>query len=366
VSAGTIVRAETRRVPGLLLRALKRTLLRGFRAVGAFEALEHSRWRRERLLILCYHGISLEDEHEWAPGLFISPRRFESRLRKLRDGGYSVLPLAGALKLLYEKELPPRSVAITFDDGLFDFYKQAYPLLAKYGLPAMVYWTTYYSAYPQPVFPVACSYILWKGRASGVEDLKEYGFQGVPDLETPAGLQRTQQAILAKAAQERLSAEDKNDLLGRLAERLGFDFEAFHRKRILHLMTPQEAAELAGKGVEFQLHTHRHRAPLKEDLFRREVRDNRDFIQRATGRAASHFCYPGGVYYPELLPWLEAEGVVSSTTCDARLAAPTDSPFLVPRFLDTMGQSEVEFESWLCGVGHWLARSRLGRVYAYG
>src|SRR5438876_12126643 len=114
-------------------KQIRRAALHLLRNTGIFRLLRESEWRRQRLLILCYHGISLEDEHQWRPGLYMEPRTLEQRLRILRTGDYNVLPLGEALQRLYAKELPRRSVSITFDDGAYDFYKQAYPIVKRYG-----------------------------------------------------------------------------------------------------------------------------------------------------------------------------------------------------------------------------------------
>jgi len=37
--------------------------LQGIRLAGGLGAVSRSRWRARRLLILCYHGFALEDEH---------------------------------------------------------------------------------------------------------------------------------------------------------------------------------------------------------------------------------------------------------------------------------------------------------------
>ena len=338
------------------LRCLRGAVLSGLRAGGLFRLAARSSYRGQRLLILCYHGISLEDEHEWSPGLFLSREKFENRLRRLREAGCVVLGLGEAVRRLYERSLPALSVAITFDDGLYDFHAAAYPLLEKYGVPATVYWSTYYSSYRRPVFPVTCSYILWKGRSRQLDSLEEFGVTWRPDLATPAGRRRVQLAILAMAEKDGLSAEEKDGLLSRLAVRLEFDYRIFCDKRILQLMAPGEAAELAAKGVDFQLHTHRHLVPRVEELFRKEIQDNREFVRAATGREAAHFCYPGGDYDQRLLPWLRAEGIASATTCEPRLASPADSPLLLPRYVDNMHHAEVDFESWLCGAKDMLVR----------
>ena len=56
-------------------------------------------------------------------------------------------------------------MALTFDDGMFDFHSRAWPLLRQFGFPATVYLTTYYSDYTKPIFGLLCSYVLWRARA---------------------------------------------------------------------------------------------------------------------------------------------------------------------------------------------------------
>src|SRR5712691_1642264 len=100
-----------------MLKSLKVSMLRSARRLGVFAAVERSPWRNQRLLILCYHGLSFEDEHDWSPGLYLSAQTFRDRMCILRDSRYHVLPLEEALRRLKEGTLPPRSVVITFDDG---------------------------------------------------------------------------------------------------------------------------------------------------------------------------------------------------------------------------------------------------------
>jgi len=99
------------------LRRIKLSMLDMSSAVGLFRLLRNSRWRGSQLLILCYHGISMDDEHEWAPGLYMTPETFAARLDQLRRSECTVLPLDEAVHRLYDGTLPPRSVALTFDDG---------------------------------------------------------------------------------------------------------------------------------------------------------------------------------------------------------------------------------------------------------
>ena len=334
---------------------IRRAALEVLRGAGVFRLARDSRWRQHRLLILCYHGISQADEHEWRPRLFMPREILEERFRTLERGGYNVVGLGDALHRLHAGELPPRSVAITFDDGGYDFYARAYPELERFRFPVTVYQTTYYSDFQRPIFNLICSYMLWKRRGQILSQGQELGLPAAMDLRTEESRQQIVFTLVKRSEQDNLTGSQKDELASHLARLLDIDYEELARKRILQLMTPAEVAELAARGVDFQLHTHRHRTPKDESLFRKEIDDNRKWLEGVAGKPTQHFCYPAGDYDPQFLPWLRAEGVVSATTCDAGLAGAGSDPLLLPRFVDTTARSRVEFESWLTGVGDLLS-----------
>lgn len=339
-------------------RALKRGALTGADRAGVLRRVRDSGWRRERLLILCYHGIAMQDEHGWRPSLYMPPAFFEERLRILRDEGYRVLPLADALERLYAGNLPERSVAITFDDGDYDFYQEAFPRLRAYDFPATVYLTTHYSDRRLPIFHLTCSYLLWKRRSSPPRICEVGGATLRLDLGAEQSREHAVQLLSEHAEREGLSTEDKNELARALAAELDIDYDRFLASRILQLMNAREVAEIAEQGIDFQLHTHRHRSPRDPALYRRELHDNRASIQAKTERTPLHFCYPSGEYTAEHRGWLAEEGVVSATTCDPGLATAATDPLLLPRLVDTTGVSPAEFRGWLSGAATFLPRRR--------
>lgn len=339
-----------------MFRRIRGATLHALRSSGISGAVAQSRWRRERLLILCYHLVSVRDEHEWRPTLYMTPDGLRRRFQLIQDSGCTVLALDEAVQRLYAGKLPVKSVAITFDDGGNDFYRFVYPLTREYQFPVTVYQTTYYCDVQKPVFHLACSYMLWRKRESMLPETPQLGITRPVDLRPESNRQRVVDTFVGFAKVERLNACEKDDLARRLAGALEFDYEEFRRERILTLMPPTEVAEVAAHGVDVQLHTHRHRTPNNEQLFRREIRENRKRLEEITGRAAKHFCYPLGKYEMDFLPWLRAEDVISGTTCEAGLASRTSNPLLLPRYVDNKMKSEHEFEAWLDGAATFLAR----------
>jgi len=341
-----------------MLGVLKLLSLRVLRASGGFEFLARSAWRRQRLLILCYHGISLDEEHAWRPDLYMRPEHLHRRLETLRRRRCSVLPLDEAVRRLYQGSLPPSSVVLTFDDGCYDFYRHAFPILKAYNFPATVYQTTYYCAHRLPVFHLMCSYMLWKARGQVIRLDSILDSNQAFELATEAGRERLVAELVALADRQQLSAEQRDALAAALAEKLGVDYQQLLSARILQLMTAEEIREIAAQGVSFQLHTHRHRTPRKADLFCKEIRDNRSWLEPTTGAPAFHFCYPSGHHESIFLPWLRQEQVISASTCEPGLASPQSNPLLLPRFVDTSSQPDIVFDSWLTGVAGWLPRRR--------
>src|SRR5438552_1951770 len=338
-------------------RQVRNAALAGFRAVGGLKRVAASGWRRQRLLILCYHGVSLQDEHEWAPALFVTPAFLRRRFEILRDSGYVVLPLGEAVRSMRRGTLPPRSVVLTFDDGFHNFYAAAVPLLEEFGYPATNYMSSYYCVHQHPIPIVTLRYLLWRARLQALAPGVLPGQDGLVDLRD---LQQ-RDTLAAKLFNEAQAlSSDRNAQyawLGEVASRLGVDWENILRSRLFHLMNAAEVTDIARRGFDVQLHTHRHRAPRDKSAFCREVIENRRILVELAGRLATHFCYPSGDVDPVFLHWLRELGVETATTTRvAGLAKAKHDPLLLPRYTDTMTQPEVWFESWLSGAGAIFSR----------
>jgi len=340
------------------LRTIKRALLpAGDSALS--RAVSRSNWRRQRLLILCYHGIAMGEEHGSHSEMFLPVEIFARRMEILAQSGCRVLDLGEALGRLQQDTLPPNSVAITFDDGWADFRTQAFPVLQKHGFPATVYLTTYYCLFQRPIFRFALAYMMWALRSQVVENV---AFDWLPkrlDFQTEASRGDLVMKIDDYAKKNDLSGKQKDELAAAYAEAIGFDYAAFCRERLFQLMTPGEVAEMSAAGIDFQLHTHRHRTPLDRDKFIGEIRENRKVLEEITGKNNPvHFCYPSGAISPEFIPWLQEAGVQSATTCLNGMATRGGDPFLLPRLLDQSGLIDDEFATWVSGLAVFIPKRK--------
>lgn len=324
--------------------------MKTLRSAGVYSMAASSDRRRNRLLILCYHGISLSDEHTWLGFLFISPERFRQRLACLRDTKANVLPLEEGLTRLQNGTLPDRSVVITFDDGFYDFQHHAVPILNEFGFPCTLYLTTYYSGLPFPIVNLALDYLMFKCGRETVDVPQAGGGSQTMPLRTWIDRQKAKMAYVSYFNAIGLGTAAKNEFAHSLADQFGIDYEPLLKSRFGQIMTPDEAAEVARAGIDIQLHTHRHRTPLDRDLFLRELRDNQVCIQEITGKEPRHFCYPSGHNDQAFFPWLRDFGVKSATTCDRGFALPSSAPLLLPRVLDDSNMDLVEFEGVVSGL----------------
>jgi hypothetical protein len=283
---------------------------------------------------------------------------FRQRLEALQRESYSVLPFEEAVERLYAGDLPPRAVTLTFDDGFHDFRERACPVLKEFGFPATVYLTTYYSVNQYPVFNIFFAYLLWKARHSTVDLSGIVPETGPQNLGSKPERDAVHAALLSRVTREKLTNGQQSDIARNVAEQAGLDYDRLCKMRILHIMPPDEVAELPQFGVTVQLHTHRHRTPNDEELFRREIRDNREQIARMglRGPQLQHFCYPSGVYQPSFFGWLEAENVRTATTCKSGLTSRSTARLEMPRLIDTCNITSLEFEGWLTGASHLLPR----------
>ncbi len=93
--------------------------------------------RGKEVSVLMYHSV---ENSQWKYG--VTPLQFERHLKYIKE---NMNPVSFADVVAYtrgEKELPHKSVAVTFDDGYEDTISVVAPLLAKYRIPATVFLTT--------------------------------------------------------------------------------------------------------------------------------------------------------------------------------------------------------------------------------
>ena len=323
------------------------------RGSGLFHAARLATRRAVR--ILCYHGFTNGDLLDFRPGLFISPSTFEKRLRFLATHGYPVLSLQGALAGLSGGDLPDHATVITVDDVFEGVLKHALPLLRSFGMPATLYVTTYYSVKRQPVFRLVVRYMFWKSQVMGARI--EFGASETTEFlrADSAAWRRAEERAITFG--ESLDSEPRRVAFAeQLGALLGVDYETIARNMELNVVTPEEIRELAGEGIDVQLHTHRHRLPERQDLVEREIADNRGVLEPLVGSRLTHLCYPSGIWSPMVWPWLEQCGITSATTCDPGLNRPSTPRLALKRILDSEELSQTRFEAEMSGYKH-LARA---------
>ena len=106
----------------------------------SIEKTEEVNWVQQdsdvSLPILMYHAIhEMAPEEESNANLIVDPVTFESHIQRLSEEGYYFLTPEEAYKVLSENVLPngnSKIIWLTFDDSLWDFYTNAYPILKKY------------------------------------------------------------------------------------------------------------------------------------------------------------------------------------------------------------------------------------------
>lgn len=93
-----------------------------------------------RIPILCYHRIEDPPAGAGRDGNFTTPTTFAAHLGTLASAGYTGVTIREMRQWQRgEIALPPKCIAITFDDGYASVVDRALPLLARHGWPCTVF-----------------------------------------------------------------------------------------------------------------------------------------------------------------------------------------------------------------------------------
>ncbi|MEA5011396.1 MAG: polysaccharide deacetylase family protein [Angelakisella sp.] len=89
------------------------------------------------MVVLMYHGIMKRESR--AGAYIITPAALEQDLKYIQKEGFNTVVMEDIIAYVHEgRPLPEKPIMITFDDGYYNNYLYAFPLLKKYNMKAVI------------------------------------------------------------------------------------------------------------------------------------------------------------------------------------------------------------------------------------
>jgi len=307
-------------------RAVKRALHH-----SGLLALARMTRRRNRGLILRYHALTEgAGEVTYAdPTCCLPIEAFRLQMAFVRKA-YSVVPLETIVRALESgKALPPRALAITFDDGYADNHRLGLPVLREFGLEATVYVSTGTLDGGPP---------LWMAAVRALVLGAQRQVLSLPGMEPlvlgPHGRRAGAVRALTRAFVP-LSHAERTERLAALSLAARVDL---HRELSGAMLTWAQVKELVKAGWTIGAHTDTHVnvALSSPEEAEKEIAASRDAIADHVGVVPTHFAYPntGGrhrYFDTDIGRLLRRLGFRSAVTSRAGALVPGMDTFTLPR-----------------------------------
>jgi len=253
------------------------------------------------LTILTLHRVVTEEvkDQSFNKPMMLTEGQFESLLKAVSQYGRPVTLNDAVEKIRKGESFKPGTVAVTFDDGYYDFYSRAFPLLKEYGIPATMFLTTdaignqdeylwwdefdYYARLPAGSVSRPCDGVA-------------------PDLERALQLidllpvDRTEQHEAAvRESLNRVGPEDRNCFIEKIRATA-----PENQPRPQLMMTWDNVREISGS-IEIANHTVHHHLldRIGPQSIREEIAGASERIEQETGVQVHGMAYPAGVYTGE-------------------------------------------------------------------
>lgn len=300
------------------------------KAADLLGAARFAAWRHRRLLpILMYHGV-IERPLSMGCWHMLPAARFEEQLRWVARR-YRVLPLSEALTHLQAGTLPPRSCAITLDDGYQNNQDVAFPILQRLGLPATIFVVTSLVGTQEVLWPDRL-WLLLAGAQVSELDLSALGL-GRRTLGTAR--EREAAYVQAVTALKAMPAPAKDACLERLTSLVGGGAEPAAGP--FRLMGWDAVRSLAASGlVSFGAHTTHHEIlrHQNDEAVARAVTDSHTRLSKELGATPSVFAYPNGRlidFDQRAIAAVEQAGIPFALSTVKGLAGTGSPPRALPR-----------------------------------
>ena len=107
--------------------------------MGLFQKLRRRQPGPPKGVVLLYHRIASGQVDPYE--LCVSSEHFDQQMAVIAER-FNPLSINQFVKHLLDRSLPPRAVAVTFDDGYIDNFETAGPILERYEVDATIYMVT--------------------------------------------------------------------------------------------------------------------------------------------------------------------------------------------------------------------------------
>jgi peptidoglycan/xylan/chitin deacetylase (PgdA/CDA1 family) len=253
--------------------------------LGLTASLVEPRGRRPgngRFQILIYHRVGNGGD---ACVAATSVAGFERQMRCIREH-FHPMSLTDLVAAAERREIPPRAVAVTFDDGYENVFLDAFPIIRRYGVPATVYLAT----------GLIGGGPMWNDRIEIAIRATHYGEirsplddRDVLPLRTPEqrelALRRTLEAL------KRRPPADRDALTAEIVRALGVTVDGG-----LRMLRWAQVADMHAAGIEFGAHTVHHPilSCLPPEEAWGEIVESKRAIEERLQVSVRHFAYPNG------------------------------------------------------------------------
>lgn len=325
------------------MRILKILILYFLKLIGLFKISQLV--SRKSSTVLCYHGISNQDENKFLPANYISFKDFKVQLEKLLKAGYRFITLDELNKKIKTNELDNKELVLTIDDGLKSIFDEMIPYLEENKIKSTLYVTTQDSINKDSIFRLLCNYIFWKSNHTILTT--QDSTINIKDVEK-------RWDYIVKIEKE-LNFEQREVLIDEIAQKLEVKIDS-ELKKSFQIINYEDLNKLDLTYVDIQLHTHSHDMHMEESLLEKDIIKNRDLLEELSKSPLIHFCYPSGVYKNSHLSLLSKLDIQTATTCEQGFVTKNTNPLLIPRLIINSNMPNIVFEAELNGLMNYLRR----------
>lgn len=275
----------------------------GINAVYRFFKLRH------QVVVLMYHQVIDPSDSEPSyiqPGTYVTKQVFEMQMAYLARY-YRILTLDSFLDALKSHRGFRRNTClITFDDGWQDTYTQAFPVLRKYNVPAVVFLVSHYLGTTQRPWPASAYSLLTKY-------LELTPFTAAPPPQS-AALEHIGFSCLA-SDRKLTPAQKIEEILERLKglaepvrDQALAELQALTRQHCNEepsqpmMLSWNEVEEMSKFNISFGSHTKTHAilTELSAEKLFDEISESKRLIQKNLSTHCRSFCYPNGNHNPAI------------------------------------------------------------------